>query len=153
MYQTDISPNKLHSTRDIDPYISLREWQSLRMPQNLRIEDEIISKVLSSFFLYQYPQYMFIHRDAFLEDYYENLHQGNYWSYPLLYAICALGVQIFSDARMREKGDILAHCAETIIMSQTLGLPHITIAQSLLCLAFYQLGAGDNSKGWLFAGK
>lgn len=151
MYQRDISVDKPQDASSTDPHSNL-EWQSLRLQQNLQIEDSVINKALSLFFLYQYPQFMFIYREAFLEDYYENTHRGKYWSYPLLYAICALGVRASSDERVREKSDVLAHCAETTIMTQALGRPHITVAQSLLCLAFYELGKGNHSKGWLLAG-
>ena len=148
MYQRDISIDTPQDANCTDPRVDL-ERQSLRLPQNLRIEDSVINKALSLFFLYQYPQFMFIYREAFLEDYYENAHMGKYWSYPLLYAICALGVRASPDEKVREKSDVLSHCAETIIMAQALGRPHITVAQSLLCLAFYELGKGNHSKGWL----
>ncbi|MCJ1302433.1 hypothetical protein MMC08_005236 [Hypocenomyce scalaris] len=132
MYQRDISLDKPQDANYTDPRLDL-EWQTLRLSQNLRIEDSVINKALSLFFLYQYPQFMFIYREAFLEDYYENTHRGKYWSYPLLYAICALGVRASPDEK-------------------ALGRPHVTVAQSLLCLAFYELGKGNHSKGWLLAG-
>jgi hypothetical protein len=151
MYHREISLETPQDANYADPGLDL-EWQSSRLPQNLRIEDSVINKALSLFFLYQYPQFMFIYREAFLEDYYENTHRGKYWSYPLLYAICALGVRASPDEKVREKSDVLSHCAETIIMTRALGRPHITVAQSLLCLAFYELGKGTHSKGWLLAG-
>lgn len=151
MYHKDVSLDTPQDAQLTDPLVNL-EGHSSRLPQNLRIEDSVINKALSLFFLYQYPQFMFIYREAFLEDYYDNIHHGKYWSYPLLYAICALGVRASPDEKVREKSDVLAHCAETIIMTQALGRPHITVAQSLLCLAFYELGKGNHSKGWLLAG-
>jgi hypothetical protein len=151
MFQRDISLDMPQEANSTDPHVEL-ELQRSRLQQNLRIEDSIINKALSLFFLYQYPQFMFIYREAFLEDYYENTYRGKYWSYPLLYAICALGVRASPDEKIREKSDVLSHCAETIIMTQALGRPHITVAQSLLCLAFYELGKGSYSKGWLLAG-
>lgn len=152
MYQIDISPDKPLQTTTPGTLANLREWQSLRVSQNLRIDDGVLKTALSLFFLYQYPQFMFIYREAFLEDYHENLHDGKYWSYPLLYAMCALGVRTSPDPTIKEKGDLLSHCAETIVMSQALGRPHITVAQTLLCLAFYEFGSGNHSKGWSLAG-
>jgi Fungal specific transcription factor domain len=152
MYQKDISLDKQQPTSSSPPNTDLREAPSLKVPQSLRIDDEILNEALSLFFLYQYPQFMFVHREAFLRDYYGNVHQGKYWSYPLLYAICALGARGSPDARVRDKGDVLSHCAETIIMTNALGHPHITVAQALLCLAFYELGSGNHSKGWILAG-
>jgi hypothetical protein len=152
MYQRDIPLDPPLYASSSDLQVDHREWQNMRVAQNLKIEDAILNNALSLFFLYHYPQFMFVYREAFLEDYYENAHQGKYWSYPLLYAICALGVMISPDEKTREKGDVLARCAETVIMSQALGRPHITVAQTLLCLAFYELGKGNHSKGWLLAG-
>lgn len=124
-------------------------WVSQRP---LQVEASIIESALRLFFSKQDPQFLFIHREAFLEDYYENSHAGKYWSYPLLYAICALGVKFSSDSQVRSKSVALFHCAENDIMSHALGTPHITVAQTLLCMAFYELSGGNHSKGWVLAG-
>lgn len=152
IYQEDVSLDKEQTTSVCSFQTDLREAPSLRVPHTLRIEDGILNEALSVFFLYQYPQFTFIHREAFLSDYHKNTHEGKYWSYPLLYSICALGARASLDMRIRDKGDVLSHCAETIIMTHTLSQPHITVAQALLCLAFYELGAGNHSKGWMLAG-
>jgi hypothetical protein len=155
MYQKDIPLDKQNpglNSGNSPPQTDLKEMPSLKVPQSLRIEDSVLNESLSLFFAYQYPQFMFIHREAFLRDYYGNFYQGKYWSYPLLYAICALGARASTDERVRDKGDVLSHCAETIILTNALGLPHLTVAQALLCLAFYELGSGNHSKGWIFAG-
>jgi hypothetical protein len=153
MYQKDVSLDKLEKPSSADLQVNLREWQILGVPQSLHIGDAILKKALSLFFLYQYPQFMFIYREAFLEDYHENAYQGKYWSYPLLYAICALGLRASPDANIREKGDVLYRCAETTLIPGALSSPNITVVQSLLCLAFYELGAGNHSKGWVLAGR
>jgi Fungal specific transcription factor domain len=154
MYHKDLSLEKLPDASSTDHQIALGSaQQSLKGPQNLHIEYEILNKALSLFFLYLYPTYMFIYRESFLEDYHENAHQGKYWSYPLLYAICALGLRASPDVKMREKGDVLYHYAEASILPQALGSPNVTVVQSLLCLAFYELGAGNHSKGWVLAGR
>lgn len=153
MYHKDVSLDKPQETRSSDPQVDHRELESLDMPQNIHVEEGILKKALSLFFLYQYPQFMFIYREAFLEDYHEHAHQGKYWSYPLLYAICALGLRASPDEKIREKGDALYHCAEAMIMPQALGSPNVTVTQCLLCLAFYELGSGNHSKGWVLAGR
>jgi hypothetical protein len=155
MYQIDmpITPDHPPPPSSNDAAGALREWQGLAMPQNLRVKDEVLNKALVLFSLYQYPQYLFIHLEAFLEDYRKDFHRGKYWSYPLLYAICALGARISTDPSVKEKADVLSHFAETIVIAQALGRPHITVVQTLLCLAFYELGSGNHSKGWSLAGK
>lgn len=155
MYQIDIpiSSDQPPQPDCNEPVGSPREWQGLAMPQSLRIKDEVLNKSLALFSVYQYPQYLFIYLEAFLEDYHKDLHGGKYWSYPLLYAICALGARISTDPSMKEKADVLSHFAETNVLSQAHGRPHITVSQTLLCLAFYELGSGNHSKGWSLAGK
>jgi len=153
MYQRDAPLDRPQESSSPESQRDLRRWRNLEVAaQNLHVEDEVLKKALSMFFLYQYPQFMFIYRETFLEDLFENAHGGKYFSFVLLYAICALGARASSDAEIREMGDVLSRYAETLIFSQSLGSPHITAAQSLLCLAFYELGAGNHSKGWLLAG-
>ncbi|RDW56460.1 hypothetical protein BP6252_14153 [Coleophoma cylindrospora] len=152
MYHKDVSLHNTQKTTSTEPHVGPKLWQSLGVPQNVHIEDGLVNKALSLFFLYQYPQFMFIYREAFLEDYYENAHQGKYWSYPLLYAVCALGLRASPDAKIQEKGDAVYRIAENIILLKALDSPHVTVVQSLLCLAFYELGAGNHSKGWVLAG-
>ncbi len=123
-----------------------------RIPLSFEVTEEVVKAGLKAFFETQDPLFLFIHRGAFISDYYDNAHSGKYWSYPLLYAICALGIKTLSDISLRSKSDVLRNCAESMIMSQEIGRPKITVAQALLCLAYYELGSGNNSKGWLLAG-
>lgn len=152
MYQKDPCWDNAPETSSGDSEPDPGEWQNMRVVQNLPIAEADLTESLSLFFKYQHPQFMFIDRDAFLGEYHSNAQQGKYCSYPLLYSLCALGARASGDARIREKASLLSHFAETMTISQSLTCPHITVAQSLLCLAFYELAMGNHSKGWLLAG-
>lgn len=125
----------------------------MRLALTMGITSGLVHTCLPLFFLYQYPQMMFVYREAFLSDYFGNAHDGKYWSYPLLYAICALGAAHSTDSSVRDKAHVLAKCAEEIIVTYELSRSHPTTIQALLCLAFYEIGQGNASKGWLFAGR
>lgn len=127
-------------------------WSSIRMGSALGIDDGLIQASLRLFFVHEYPRCMFIYREVFLEDYFNHEHGGKYWSYPLVYAVCALGAGWSSDVNVRSKADILAKCAQEAILTHCLTSPKITNVQALLCIAFYELGQGSSSLGWLFSG-
>ncbi|KAF2259043.1 hypothetical protein CC78DRAFT_83858 [Lojkania enalia] len=95
---------------------------------------------------------MFIYREAFVLDFYENKHGGRYWSFPLVYAMCALGAPHSKDQNIREKSPILAKCAQEILITHCLSRPCPTTIQALLCLASHEVGQGNASQGWLFSG-
>lgn len=119
---------------------------------NLNITDDIITEATSLFFQYQYSQCMFIWYEAFLDDYCENRYGGRYWSYPLLYSICALGATMSSEAEVKGKGDLLFQVAREMLDNQGLHPPNITAIQAYLCLAFYEMGRGNHSRSWLLSG-
>ncbi|EXJ78727.1 hypothetical protein A1O1_09129 [Capronia coronata CBS 617.96] len=116
------------------------------------IDDALINTSLSLFFLHQYPQYMFVYREAFLADYLGHTHGGKYWSFPLVCAICALGAAHSKDPKVRERTSILAKCAQEIIVTHGLASPQPTSVQALLCLAFHELGQGNSTLGWMLSG-
>ncbi|CAI7589528.1 unnamed protein product [Penicillium glandicola] len=124
----------------------------LRLGKTLGIDQSLIHTCLPLFFLYQYPQLMFVYREAFLADYFENTYGGKYWSYALVFATCALGASHSPDANIRSKAAIMAKCAKEIIITYELSFPTPVTIQALLCLAFYEIGQGSTSQGWLFSG-
>lgn len=124
----------------------------LRLASVLGINDSVVQETLPLFFVHQYPQFMFIYREAFLSDYYDNSHGGRYWSYPLLYSMCALGAPHSPDSNVQAKATLLARCAREIVMTHCLTRPSPTTIQALLCLAFHEVGQGNASQGWLFSG-
>jgi Fungal specific transcription factor domain len=118
----------------------------------LGIDQSSINTCLPLFFVYQYPQFMFIYREAFLSDYFDNAYGGKYWSFPLVYALCALGAVHSDNESIRAKARVFAQCAREITISTELGKSSLSTMQTLLCLAFHELGQGSASQGWLFAG-
>jgi|SRR5687767_6469953 hypothetical protein len=131
---------------------SAHSWSDYRLATVLGIDDALIKEGLSLFFMHQYPQFMFVYREAFLADYFTSEHSGQYWSFSLLYALCALGAVHSSDPETRSKSLLLAKCAQEIIVTHELSLSAFTTVQALLCLAFYKLGCGSSSEGWLLSG-
>ncbi|KAK4871119.1 hypothetical protein LT330_000356 [Penicillium expansum] len=124
----------------------------LRLGKTLGVSQALIQTCLPLFFLYQYPQLMFVYREAFLADYFENTYSGKYWSYALVFATCALGAPHSPDMNIRNKAGIMAKCAKEIIITYELSFPTPVTIQALLCLAFHEIGQGNTSQGWLFAG-
>jgi hypothetical protein len=131
---------------------NLEAFSILRLASSLGVDDPLIQETLPLFFLFQYPQYLFVYREAFLSDYYDNVHGGRYWSFALVYSMCALGAPHSNHADIREKKHLLAKCAQEIIMTHCLTKPSPTTIQALLCLAFHEVGQGNASQGWLFSG-
>lgn len=125
----------------------------LRLGKTLGVSQALIQTCLPLFFLYQYPQLMFVYREAFLADYFENTYGGKYWSYALVFATCALGAPHSPDMNIRNKAGIMAKCAKEIIITYELSFPTPVTIQALFCLAFHEIGQGNTSQGWLFAGK
>lgn len=128
-------------------------WSHMRFATTVGIDQSLIAASLSLFFIHQYPQYMFVYREALLEDYLGDAHGGKYWSLPLVFAICALGAVHSADQNIAGKAHLLANCAREIIITDGLSKPQATTIQALLCLAFHELGQGNSTQGWMFSGK
>ncbi|KAM6505526.1 hypothetical protein FSOLCH5_013702 [Fusarium solani] len=116
------------------------------------LEDEVIMTALHQFFRWQYPHFMFIYREAFLRDHFGQRTKSKYWSLPLLMAICALGAVMLPDRTQSQMSEQFYAAAESIIIVSGLTHPSITAVQVFLCLAFYQIGKGELSKGWELSG-
>lgn len=116
------------------------------------LEDEVIMTALHQFFRWQYPHFMFIYREAFLRDHFGQRTKSKYWSLPLLMAICALGAVMLPDRAQSQMSEQFYAAAESIIIVSGLTHPSITAVQVFLCLAFYQIGKGELSKGWELSG-
>ncbi|WBW71129.1 DNA-binding transcription factor [Schizosaccharomyces osmophilus] len=111
-----------------------------------------ITYCLKLFFKWQYTQFMYINREAFLLDYYHHYHDGRYCSEHLLYAMCALGSRMAPEPEVVNSSDKYYRLSWDTLMEYGLGRPHITSVQCLLCLGFYDIGMGNNSLGWLLSG-
>jgi hypothetical protein len=145
----DLASASLEPPREIS---SVHSWSDLRLASALGIDTALVNESLALFFTQQYPQFMFVYREAFLSDYFTSEHGGKYWSFPLLYALCALGAVHSSEPQTRKKAFLLAKCAEEILITHELGRPSFTTVQALLCLGFHELGHGNSSRGWLLSG-
>lgn len=95
---------------------------------------------------------MFIERNAFLRDYKVLDYDSKYCSYPLLYAACSLGARS-GDSQLSQHADFFSHVANEIISKRSIESPHLTVVQTLLCLALSELTQGHNPKGWMITGK
>ncbi|KAK4076582.1 transcriptional regulator family: Fungal Specific TF [Trichoderma aggressivum f. europaeum] len=115
-------------------------------------EGDVVIRALTDFFRWQYPYFMFVYREAFLRDHFGDRKNCNYWSAALLMALCALGAMVASDDKQRRLSDQFFLAAESIIMVSGLAKPSIPTVQAFLCLAFYEIGRGNLSKGWSFSG-
>ncbi|KAL6787248.1 fungal-specific transcription factor domain-containing protein [Trichoderma sp. SZMC 28012] len=115
-------------------------------------EGDVVIRALTDFFRWQYPYFMFVYREAFLRDHFGDRQNCNYWSAALLMALCALGAMVASDDKQRRLSEQFFLAAESIIMVSGLAKPSIPTVQTFLCLAFYEIGRGNLSKGWSFSG-
>ncbi|KAH0421668.1 transcription factor [Colletotrichum camelliae] len=125
-------------------------FESVMEHFGIGIQDEVVMKSLTQFFRWQYPHFMFIYREAFLRDHFGDRKNGKYWSSALLLSICALGALVSLDTK--ESSDQFFLAAESIIMVTGLTRPSIATVQAFLCLAFYEIGRGNLSKGWGYSG-
>ncbi|KAL3444533.1 fungal-specific transcription factor domain-containing protein [Aspergillus insuetus] len=154
IYQEDMTAPYSEVSSSIDAHRYLGHWQDMRMHLNLGIEDSALFKSLSLFFAHQHSQCPFIDPVTFLQDYLKLDHGEQYWSYPLLYAICALGAKASSDGNLRKDAQRLCHISQEMLNTPSPGMqyPDLTVIQALLCCAFFELSAGNHSKGWVLSG-
>ena len=116
------------------------------------IDANVVSDSLMLFFKWQYPHLMFVYRDAFLRDHFNHRTSSKYWSPALLLSICALGSLLLDDCAARSTSDQFYGAAESIALVTGLTRPSIITVQTFLCLAFYEIGRGNPSKGWAYSG-
>ncbi len=120
---------------------------------SILLEEPFIEHTLALFFKWQYSQFMFVYREAFLLDHLQHAYNGKYWSPPLLYTLCALGATMSPDPEVKLRGELLALQSQQILFGYGVEQPHITFVQALLCLALYYIGRGNYSKGWSLSGR
>ncbi|KAF4447244.1 hypothetical protein F53441_9203 [Fusarium austroafricanum] len=118
----------------------------------IKLGDDTAFKALQQFFRWQYPHFMFVYREAFLRDHFGERKGCKYWSSALLLSICALGLLMSETEEERNLSEQFFHAAESIVMVSGLSRPSIPTVQSFLCLAFFEIGRGNVSKGWAFSG-
>lgn len=119
----------------------------------INMHNELITDALMQFFKWQYPHFMFIYREAFLRDHFGDRRNCKYWSSALLLSVCALGLLMSPEDLDRQSSEQFFVAAETILIVSGLTRPSIATVQAFLCLAFYEIGRGNLSKGWGFSGE
>lgn len=124
-------------------------------PQSSRIDlhYSAISESFILFFRWQYHHFMFIHCDEFFLECLTDSSKGAMCSVALVYTISALGASVSLNLGVEQQAGTFYIAAQNFFLSQSLIISHITSAQALLCCAFYEVGNGNFSKGWLVSGK
>ena len=162
---TSIYPNELVSNqiREVEEHgvsigpgekssIDRRSHVHVAQHFGIDMDGPAVTDALLRFFKWQYPHFMFIYREAFLRDHFCNTGNSKYWSCPLLFAVCALGALMAENDVSHSTSERFFEAAESILVVSGLSQPCITTVQAFLCLAFYEIGRGNLSKGWSFSG-
>ncbi|KAF5026455.1 hypothetical protein F66182_1442 [Fusarium sp. NRRL 66182] len=118
----------------------------------ISMDNDLVTSALMLFFKWQYPQFMFIYREAFLRDHFGHRQGCKYWSSGLLLSICALGLLMSRDSLQRRASEQFFSAAETTLIIFGFARPSIATVQAFLCLAFYEIGRGNLSRGWGLSG-
>ncbi|EDO17712.1 hypothetical protein Kpol_1033p15 [Vanderwaltozyma polyspora DSM 70294] len=126
----------------------------------------MILKSLSLFFKWLYPaHYLFIHRETFLSAFFGDAHTKSYYcSEELVYAISALGSKLSdTNDELFTKSKEYYQTAKSIVLKKIFQLEDssfadstssskLAIIQTLLCLAFFDIGSGENPMAWYLSG-
>lgn len=140
------------------------QTQLKNLPRN-----PLVLRAFSLFFKYLYPgHYMFIHRETFLSAFFgDKSTKAYYCSEELVFAIAALGSKMSDKgSELYSKSEIYYHRAKSIVLKKIFHLEgqegqalaestsstKLAIVQTLLCLAFYDIGCGENPMAWYLSG-
>lgn len=116
-------------------------------------QDPTVHAAVRLFFKWQYPNFMFVYREAFLLDYLGHSHSSKSCSLALLYSICALGAQMSADTAVSSLATCFRERAHDALFPIGFLTPDMTTIQALLCLAFAELSEGSVSDAWVYSGK
>lgn len=120
--------------------------------------DPSILKSLSNFYKWLYPgHFIFVHRESFLYGFFnhseDNYEDSQYCSEELIYAMAAIGSRLTPTLQpLSEKYYQISKDKLLKIVFDEQSIAKITTVQALLCLAFYELGNGNNQLAWYFSG-
>ncbi|CAH6723373.1 activatory protein Cha4p [[Candida] jaroonii] len=126
--------------------------------QPLKANVAIFRECISLFFKWMYSSsFLFIHRESFLYFYLSNEIDCEFVTIELIYAISALGARISGDSFIRSQADEYYKLAKQRLFTNGdekyfIRESSICKLQTLLCLAFYDLGRGELASGWLLSG-
>ncbi|QLQ81698.1 hypothetical protein HG537_0F04590 [Torulaspora globosa] len=120
--------------------------------------DSQIVQSLSNFYTWLYPgHFIFVHRESFLYGFFnhaENDYANSHYCSPeLVYAMCAVGSRLSPElAAMSEVYYERSKARLLQLVFDERCAARITTVQALFCLAFYELGKGDNEIAWYLSG-
>ncbi|CAH6723375.1 activatory protein Cha4p [[Candida] jaroonii] len=148
--------------KDLNEYRQKYGYRDYRLfyfkEQPLKANIAIFRECISLFFKWMYSSsFLFIHRESFLYFYLSNEIDCEFVTMELIYAISALGARISNDEFIRSQADdyyklakqrLFANGDEKFFIRES----SICKLQTLLCLAFYDLGRGELASGWLLSG-
>ncbi|CCC70301.1 hypothetical protein NCAS_0E02310 [Naumovozyma castellii] len=120
--------------------------------------DSKILESLSNFYKFLYPgHFIFVHRESFLYGFFNhsenNYKDSHYCSEELIYAMCAVGSRLTPE--LQDMSEIYYEKSKSTLLELVFdenSVAKITTVQALLCLAFYELGKGNNQLAWYFSG-
>lgn len=165
---TTVGTNSIYPSNSLSiskKKVSIKQSISMVTLKNLS-HSPLILRSLSLFFKWLYPaHYMFIHRETFLSAFFGDESTKSYYcSEELVFAIAALGSQA-SNKNEELFGQSIQYYnrAKEIVMKKIFQLEDkslaestssskLAIIQTLLCLAFYDMGTGENPMAWYLSG-
>lgn len=163
-----VGTNSIYPTNSLSISKKKRTPEQLRTVANMKIlsRSPLILRSLSLFFKWLYPApFMFIHRETFLSAFFgDETAKGYYCSEGLLYSIAALGSRLSSsDGELFGKSEEYYQTAKNKALKLVFQLDGNSFAeltssnklvfiQTLLCLAFYDVAAGENAMAWYLSG-
>lgn len=120
--------------------------------------DPMILMSLSKFYRWLYPgHFVFVHRESFLYGFFNhannNYEDSHYCSIELVYAMCAIGSRLAPE--IQHMSDVFYEKSKAMLLQLVFdenSIACITTVQALFCLAFYELGKGNNQQAWYFSG-
>lgn len=157
--------NREKSTKATQPSQRIGDLKSTVIVRNhsdpnsgrLNSDPEIIQS-LSNFYKWLYPgNFIFVHRESFLYGFFnhneETYDNSQYCSEELIYSVAAIGSRLSKDLHhLSEQYYEIAKSRLLKIVFDEQSIAKITTVQALLCLAFYELGNGENQLAWYFSG-
>ncbi|CAR27790.1 hypothetical protein ZYGR_0N02760 [Zygosaccharomyces rouxii] len=163
-----VGTNSIYPTNSLSISKKKRTPEQLKILVNMRMlsRSPFILRSLSLFFKWLYPgHFMFIHRETFLSAFFGDESAKSYYcSEELLYAIAALGSKLSSsDGELFGKSEEYYQTAKNKALKLVFQLDGNSFAeltssnklafiQTLLCLAFYDVAAGENAMAWYLSG-
>lgn len=126
---------------------------SAELTEHTWINLSLLMQCISNFFKWQYPDIAtFIHRESFLNDFFNFLTSNQYCSEELVYAIASIGSKCSTDDKIRNLAPSFFETSKSKIFSKKICQPQVSTLQALLCLALYELGDGNASASWMLSG-